>query len=153
MSEGHRINVAKRSSTMYLGLISLTQEVTAAARQAGVDPGLSELLKVRASQINGCAYCLRIHTEDALKHGESKDRLAVLPAWRDTSYFTPAERAALALTEALTILPNQQVPDDVVQQAREHLTQDQYIAVTWIVLTINTWNRISIASGYPVAPR
>lgn len=152
MTDTHRINVAKRSSSMYLGLISLTQEVTATARKSGVDPGLSELLKVRASQINGCAYCLRIHTADAMKAGESRDRLAVLSAWRETSFFTPEERAALALTEAITELPGRQVPEAVVKEAREHLTHDQYVAISWIVLTINTWNRISMLSAYPVGP-
>jgi AhpD family alkylhydroperoxidase len=152
MSESHRINVAKRSSSTYLGLVSLTQEVSAIARQAGLDPGLSELLKVRASQLNGCAYCLRIHTRDALKAGETTDRLAVLSAWRDSGYFNAAERAALALTEAITTLPNQRMPAAAVKEAKDHLTHDQYVAVTWIAMTINTWNRISMISGYPVEP-
>jgi alkylhydroperoxidase family enzyme len=87
-----------------------------------------------------------------LKAGETTDRLAVLSAWRDSGYFNAAERAALALTEAITTLPNQRMPAAAVKEAKDHLTHDQYVAVTWIAMTINTWNRISMISGYPVEP-
>jgi AhpD family alkylhydroperoxidase len=133
-------------------LAALDAEVTEQASAAGLDPRLVDLVKIRTSQINGCAYCLRLHTREALEHGEPAERLAVLPAWRETEYFSAQERAALALAEAVTLVSEGQVPDEVYEQAALHLSDAQIAAVSWVAVVINSFNRVAITSRYPVAP-
>ena len=111
-----------------------------------------ELVKIRVSQLNGCAFCLRMHTRDALKAGEVPDRLAVLPTWRETEYFSAQERAALNLSEAITLIASDHVPDDVYSAAAAHLSEAQIAAVSWIAIVMNAFNRVAIASRYVVAP-
>ncbi|TCO54918.1 carboxymuconolactone decarboxylase family protein [Actinocrispum wychmicini] len=141
-----RINIygfAKASKALF----ALAEEVTQAGNAAGVDQSLFELVKIRASQINGCALCLDMHTTDALKLGENARRIFLLDAWRETDLFTEQERAALELTEVLTRLPdNQDVPDDVYDRAVNVFTEDQYRAVVWMVMVINGYNRIGVPS-------
>lgn len=120
------------------------------ASNNGLDHKLYELIKTRASQINGCAYCLNMHTRDAMKTGESTQRLVLLNAWRETELFTPKERAALALVEAVTLVAVGQVPDEVYKQAAEHLTEKELIAVVMATVTINSWNRIAITCRTPL---
>ncbi|MBD8506159.1 carboxymuconolactone decarboxylase family protein [Hoyosella sp. G463] len=151
MSENHRVDVADPSSGTYLGLISLNQEVSTIARQSGIPHGLTELLKIRVSQINGCVHALQHHSAEAVEAGEDRDRLAVLALWRRSGMFTSLERAALSLAEAITELPDQDVPAKVVREARMVLSHDQFVAVSWIAVMINSWNRISMISGRPVA--
>jgi AhpD family alkylhydroperoxidase len=115
-------------------------------RHSGIDPGLHELLKIRASQINGCAYCIDMHTKDARAHGESEQRIYALPAWRETPFFTARERAALALTEAITLVHDGQVPDDVYAEAARHFEEPELAAVIWAATVINGWNRVAITS-------
>ncbi|MBN4925733.1 carboxymuconolactone decarboxylase family protein [Hoyosella rhizosphaerae] len=151
MNDSQRVDVAEPSSGTYLGLISLNQEVTTIARQSGIPQGLAELLKIRASQMNGCIHSLQVHTAESTQSGEDRDRLAVLPVWRRSSLFSPLERAALALTEAITALPGQDVPPAIIREARTVLTHDQFVAVSWIAVMINSWNRLSMISGRPVS--
>jgi AhpD family alkylhydroperoxidase len=126
-------------------------EVEKAAAAAGLDSKLIELVKIRGSQLNGCAYCLDLHTKDALKLGEDQRRLFVLSAWRETELFTEQERAALALTEAITKLSEtQEVPDDVYDEATSVLTEKQYQAVAWEAVMINIWNRLAATSHKPL---
>ena len=120
--------------------------------EAGLDLKLIELLNVRISQINGCAYCLDMHVTDAIKGGESTQRLAVLPAWRDTAVFEDQERAALALAENITDLPAPRTRELEDAYAREHLTDEQYSAVSWLAIAMNAFNRVSITSQHPVRP-
>ena len=131
----------------YKAMVALDGQAETAFEAAGLDPLLGELVKVRVSQLNGCAFCLRMHTRDAIERGETTDRLAVVAAWWESQYFTPQEQAALALAEDVTRLP---VP------ARDRdlsaLSDEQVSAVTWLVVVMNAWNRIAIASHYPVAP-
>jgi AhpD family alkylhydroperoxidase len=125
-------------------LQALAEEVTKAAIGTGLERRLLELVKVRASQINGCAVCLNMHSTDAVKQGEDPQRLFLLDAWRKTAVFTEQERAALELTEALTRLPQTQgIPDDVYQRATKALDQAQYPAVVWMVVVINGFNRVT----------
>jgi AhpD family alkylhydroperoxidase len=147
-----RVNLGKASPEAYKTVIALDRLAKAAAAEAGLAEGLTHLLKLRASQINQCAYCVRLHTADALKSGEPIERISVLPAWRETSYFTPQERSALALTEAVTLIAEGQVPDEVYREAAEHLSPAEIGAVEWIAVVINAWNRIAIPSRYEVAP-
>lgn len=139
----------------YEALLAAGKEAGIAAVASGLEPRLIELVRIRSSQLNGCGYCLRLHTRDAIGHGESADRLAVIPAWRDTTYFTPVERAALAIAEKVTFIADLQnrrrgVEDSDLDQAA--LTAEQRAAVTWLAIVINAFNRIAIVSEYDVAP-
>ena len=139
---------------LYQAMANLQAEVNKAGANAGLDPKLLELVKTRASQINGCAYCLDMHSRDALELGESPRRLFVLDGWRETDLFTEQEQAALALTEAMTKLSaTQTVPDDVYEEAARVFTEDQYRAVAWEVIAINSWNRMTITSHTPLPKR
>jgi AhpD family alkylhydroperoxidase len=128
---------------------ALEAAVHHACRDAGVDARLYELVKIRASQINGCAFCLDMHTNDARAAGESEQRIYTLSAWRETSFYTEPERAALALTEELTLVSEHGVRDEVFEQARKHFDDQQVAALVWAVVAINAWNRMAIATGSP----
>jgi len=110
----------------------------------GLEHPLLELVKVRASQINGCACCLDMHTQDARAAGESEQRLYALPAWREAPFFTARERAALAWAEAVTLVAGG-VPDAAYEEARRHFTERELIDLTWAVVAINGWNRLNVA--------
>jgi AhpD family alkylhydroperoxidase len=140
----------KQHPVVWRALNGLGLKVREAAEAAGIDRRTIELLYVRTSQINGCAYCLDMHVGDAVKAGETPQRLAVLPAWRDTALFTAKERAALALTESITELPDHRTSEHAEAYAREHLTADEFSAVSWLAITINAFNRVSIISHHPV---
>ena len=114
--------------------------------ESGLDKILFELIKTRASQINGCAYCINMHVRDAMKIGETSQRLFLLDAWRETTLFTEKERAVLALTEAMTLIANNLVSDTVFDDAKKHLTDKEMAAVMMTIVTINGWNRIAITS-------
>jgi AhpD family alkylhydroperoxidase len=137
-----RINVLQVEPGAYKAMRGLEDYV----RASGLDPRLYELVKIRASQINGCAYCLNMHTRDARKLGETEQRLYLLNAWRETESFTPKERAALALTEAVTLVSQTHVPDDVYEEAREHFDEKELAALVMAIVVINGWNRIAITS-------
>ncbi|RKW71982.1 carboxymuconolactone decarboxylase family protein [Galactobacter caseinivorans] len=146
------VNLGKASPANYEGLVALDATAHAGAVEAGLDPLLIELVKIRASQINGCAFCLRLHSRDALAKGESPDRLAVLPAWWESQYFNEQEQAALALAEGLTTISAGRNDAHGTVDADATLTPAQIAAVSWLVIVINAWNRVAIASHYPVAP-
>lgn len=142
------VNLSKQHPTTYRQLLALSELAETAVLESGLDALLAELVKIRVSQINGCAFCLRMHTREAITKGETTDRLAVLAAWWESQYFTPQEQAALALAEQVTELP---VPartdwDD------GSLTDAQVSAVSWLAIVMNSWNRVAISSHYPVAP-
>jgi AhpD family alkylhydroperoxidase len=115
------------------------------ARGCGLEPALLELVKFRASQINGCAYCIDMHTKDARAHGETEQRLYALSAWRETPFFTERERAALAWTEAVTQVAYTHVPDDLYELARRHFNEKELVDLTLAVVAINGWNRMAIS--------
>ncbi|MEU2429060.1 carboxymuconolactone decarboxylase family protein [Streptomyces sp. NPDC007861] len=150
MTDTHRVNIGKQHPAAYKALIALSTEVESKAAAAGLDPLLVELLKIRTSQINGCAYCLRMHTRDAVKKGESPDRIAVLPAWGETGYFSETDRAALRLTEAITRVWDGHVSDEDYNAAAAVLTGEQVSAVSWLATVMNAFNRVAITSRYPV---
>ena len=114
-------------------------------RGSGLERPLLELIKVRASQINGCAYCLDMHTKDARVAGESEQRLYALSAWRETPFYTERERAALAWTEAVTLVGEMHVPDEVYEETRLAFSERELVDLTMAVVTINAWNRLSVA--------
>jgi len=120
----------------------------AVARRSSLEPALLELVKVRASQINGCGFCLDMHTKDARASGETEQRLYLLGAWREANVYSDRERAALAWTEAVTKLEHQDVPDAVYERARAEFTEEELVALTLAIVQINGWNRLSIAFRY-----
>ena len=142
------MDIGKIHPGVYRQMMKLDADVTAALEAAGVPPVLVELVKIRVSQMNGCAFCLRLHTRSAIARGETADRLAVVAAWWESQYFTGPEQAALALAEQVTTLqvPERRTWDD------GSLTQEQASALTWLATAMNAWNRIAISSHYPVAP-
>ncbi len=111
----------------------------------GLDPALLELVKLRASQINGCAYCIDMHTKDARAHGEHEQRLYALDAWRETPFYSERERAALAWTEAVTLIAEGHVPDAVYESVRQQFTEQELVDLTLAVVAINGWNRLAIS--------
>ncbi|MBX4170075.1 MULTISPECIES: carboxymuconolactone decarboxylase family protein [Rhodococcus] len=141
------INLGKQHPAAYKNVLALNKEVEEAVSQAGLDAKLAELVKIRTSQLNGCAFCLRMHTRDALEKGETTDRLAVVAAWWESQYFTDQERAALALAEEVTrpMEPGRHEWDNGA------LSDEQVSAVTWLAIVMNAWNRIAVRSHYPVA--
>jgi AhpD family alkylhydroperoxidase len=116
---------------------------------SGLEHGLLELVKMRASQINGCAYCLDMHSKDARAAGETEQRLYLLDAWREAPMYSPRERAALEWTEAVTRLPGAEVPDAVYRSVREHFSEEELVKLTFAVVAINGWNRLNIAFRVP----
>ncbi|MEV6005646.1 carboxymuconolactone decarboxylase family protein [Streptomyces sp. NPDC051976] len=138
----HRLDLASAAPKVFKALIGFD-----VASRAGLDPILVELVQTRASQINGCAYCLFMHTKDARKRGESEERLYLLATWREAAHFyTAKEQAALALTEAVTLISHDGVPDDVYARAAEHFDDAELAQLLGLILTINTWNRIALTS-------
>jgi AhpD family alkylhydroperoxidase len=115
-------------------------------RQAGFDHKLLNLVRMRASQINGCAYCLDMHSKDARANGETEQRLYGLDAWRETPYYSARERAALEWTEALTLVSGTHVPDDVYERVREQFPEDELVHLSLAIVAINGWNRLNIAA-------
>ncbi len=111
-----------------------------------LDKKVKELIKIRASQINSCAFCIDMHTKDARRMGETEQRIYALNAWRETPFFTPEERAVLALTEAITLVADTHVPDDVYNEVRKYYNEKQTADIIMAIVTINAWNRIGVST-------
>ncbi|HWT99024.1 MAG TPA: carboxymuconolactone decarboxylase family protein [Terriglobales bacterium] len=135
-----RMNYYKASPESINAVMELEKHVVA----SGLEPSLIELVKTRASQINGCAYCIHMHTADARKHGETEERLYLLNAWRESPLYTARERAALAWTEALTLIAETHAPDDTWEAVHAEFSEAEIVKLTVLIGTINTWNRIAI---------
>ena len=118
----------------------------------GLEPSLLELVKTRASQVNGCAYCIQMHTREARKAGETDERLHLLAAWRETGIYTPRERAALAWTEALTLLHEGHAPDAVYEEARAQFSEEELANLSLAIATINAWNRLAVGLRFVPKP-
>ncbi|MGY4311966.1 carboxymuconolactone decarboxylase family protein [Bradyrhizobium sp. JR3.5] len=114
-------------------------------QSSGLEQSLIELVRTRASQINGCAFCINMHTQDARKHGETEQRLYLLNAWREAPLYTDRERAALAWTEAVTLITETHAPDDVYEELRKHFSEAETVNLTILIGTINAWNRLAIS--------
>ncbi len=145
-----RINIGMEVPSMYKKLSSMEEELKELTLKAGINEGFVHLLKLKASQINKCAYCIRLHTKDALACKESIERISVIAAWEESDYFSSKEKACLSLVEAITLVSENQVPDEVYEKAKEVLTKEELIAVEWLALVINSWNRLAISSRYIV---
>lgn len=136
-----RIDLYKLSPDAYKAMLGLERYLN----QSTIEKKLLHLLKLRVSQINGCAYCLDMHWKDLQAEGETEQRMYSLDAWRETPYYTDRERAALAWAEAVTRVTEGHVPDEVYEQARQHFSEQELADLTLAVVAINGWNRISIA--------
>ena len=141
-----RVNYAKAFPEGVHAVLNLEKVI----RASGLEPSLLELVKIRASQINGCAYCLDMHSKDARAAGETEQRLYALSAWRETSFYTPRERAALAWTEAITNIQQGHAPDTVYEEVRKEFSETELVRLTLAIAQINTWNRIAI--GFRAEP-
>lgn len=136
-----RLDPSKAAPKAYQAMYGLEMYV----RKCGLEMPLLELVKTRASQLNACAYCIDMHTKDARAHGETEQRLYALSAWRETPFFTDRERAALAWTEAVTLVGESHVPDEVFEETRRHFSDEELVNLTMAIVTINGWNRLSVA--------
>jgi len=124
----------------------LDQAATKELDKAQIDPKLRELIRIRASQLNGCAYCIDMHTKDARAIGETEQRIYGLAAWAETPYFTARERAALAFTEAVTLLADTHVPDEAYQAVAAEFSSQEVAALVSLIVTINAWNAIGVST-------
>ncbi len=143
----------KSDAESWKALNAFSLKVKAAGTAAGLDFGLIELLNVRISQINGCAFCLDMHVRQALEAGESTQRIAVLSSWRETTLFSDLESAALSVAEAATTLPDSETRVAELAASRLVLSDEQFSAVQWIAIAMNAFNRVSILSQHPVRAR
>ncbi|MDQ0959622.1 AhpD family alkylhydroperoxidase [Streptomyces sp. B4I13] len=141
-----RVALKKITPDVSAAMGALHGAAVSAARDAKVEPEILELVRIRASQLNGCAFCLDMHTKDARAEGETEQRIYALNAWRETPFFTGRERAALALTEAVTLVHDGHVPDAVYAEAAEVFDEAQLAALIWAVTVINAYNRIAVAT-------
>jgi AhpD family alkylhydroperoxidase len=137
-----RLEGQKVAPAAYHAMLALEEYVRKSSR---LEPSLLELVRMRASQINGCAYCLDMHSKDARANGETEQRLYALNAWRETPFFTDRERAALAWTEAVTLVSQDHVPDSVYEEVRQRFSEEELVNLTLAVSTINVWNRLCIS--------
>lgn len=136
-----RLDFYKASPGAIKSVLALEEHIG----KSGLEKSLIELVRLRASQINSCAYCIDIHSADARKAGESERRLSTLPAWRETPFFSDRERAALAWTESLTLITDTHAPDEVWESVKPHFTDTEIADLTLLITAINTWNRFAIA--------
>ncbi|WP_043366626.1 carboxymuconolactone decarboxylase family protein [Belnapia sp. F-4-1] len=135
-----RLNYFAAAPKLLQAMMALEKAVIS----SGLEHGLIELVKTRASQINGCAFCIDMHTRDALKAGESPTRLFLLDAWREAPHYTDRERAALAWTEALTLVAETHAPDEAYEGLRFHFSDEEIVQLSVLIGTINAWNRLAI---------
>jgi AhpD family alkylhydroperoxidase len=137
-----RIDVSKYlGSTGVKALMGLQKEVD----DSGLEHSMIELVKIRASQLNGCAYCIDMHTKEARAAGETEQRIYGLSAWRETPFYSDRERAALEWTESLTLIGSTHVPDETFESVRKHFTEAELVSLTFAVIAINSWNRIAVS--------
>ncbi len=137
-----RFDISQSDPQAYQAMLGLETYI----HKCSLKPQLLHLLKVRASQINGCAFCIDIHTKESRADGESEQRLYALSAWAETPFFTPAERAALTLAEVVTHISEQAVPDAVYSEVCQHFSESEIMQILMTIVTINSWNRLAIAA-------
>jgi len=138
-----RLNYRAASPHVFQAMTNLQK----ASSDTSLDIVLQELIKIRVSQINGCAFCLDMHAKDLLKHGDNLNHIVLLNAWREAPVYTERQRAALALAEAVTLISEQGVPEEVYAEARKHFDEKEFMELILAINTINSWNRIAISTG------
>ncbi|WP_110588343.1 carboxymuconolactone decarboxylase family protein [Microbacterium suaedae] len=147
-----RVHLSRSAMSAYRSLEAFSKEVGRIASEYGVDDRLRELVQLHCSQLNGCAYCMRVHVERAQRTGVTMDELGQIPVWRDSGVFSDRERAALELAEAYTFIHRDGVSDEVYDRVGGILSEKEYVGVSWIAISINSFNRLAIAGRYPVPP-
>lgn len=153
MTEERRVHLSRSARPAYDALEAFSQTVGKLAAEAGIDDRLKELALIHSSQLNGCAYCVRIHVDRAVAAGISADEIAQLATWRESGVFSARERAALELAERYVFIHEEGLPDDVYDHVGGILSESEYVAISWLLVSINAFNRITIAGKYPVPPR
>jgi AhpD family alkylhydroperoxidase len=141
-----RVDFEAAAPGVYKAMAALDRAATRALDDAGIEPRLRELVRIRASQLNGCAYCIDMHSKDARKLGETEQRIYALPAWRETPFFTARERVALAFTESVTELASTHVPDADYEPVAREFSPAEAAALVGLLVAINAWNRIGVAT-------
>ncbi len=153
MSTERRVHLSRSARPAYDALEAFSQTVGTIAADAGIDARLRELVLIHASQLNGCAYCVRVHVDRGVAAGLTADDIAQLATWRESGIFTARERAALELAECYVFIHEEGVPDEVYDRVGGILSEKEYVAVSWLLISINAFNRLTIAGKYPVPPR
>ncbi len=153
MSDHHRVHLARAARPAYDALEAFAKTVGDLAAEAGIDARLRELALIHASQLNGCAYCVRVHSDRGVKAGLTVDVVAQLPVWRESGVFSERERAALELTESHVFIHDEGVSDEVYDRVGGILSEEEYVALSWLLVSINAFNRLAIAGRYPVPER
>ncbi|WP_460800506.1 carboxymuconolactone decarboxylase family protein [Microbacterium sp. GXF6406] len=148
-----RVHLSKTEPAAYEALDAFSRTVGEVCRANGIDDRLRELVMIHCSQLNGCAYCTRVHLDRATKAGIDIDTLMQIPVWRESGVFSERECAALELAEAFTFIHEGGVPDEVYNRVGSVFTEKEYAALSWACVSINAFNRIVIAGRYPVPPR
>jgi len=144
----HRIDIDQDAPDLYRAFLALDRAVG----ESALDPAIRELVRLRASQLNGCAYCVDMHTRDALAAGETDRRLFAVSAWRESPLFGERERAALELTEAVTLIAGRGSPDAAYEAAAEHFETEELAALLYAIVTINGWNRLAVSTHMVFEP-
>jgi len=148
-----RVHLSRSEPEAYKTLEAFTKAVHGIAKANGIDARLKEFVMLHVSQLNGCAFCVRIHVDRAITAGVTVDEIGQLPTWRDSGVFSDRERAGLELAEAFTFIHRGGIPDDVYNRVGGVLSEKEYVALSWICVSINAFNRVAIAGRYPVPPR
>jgi len=148
-----RVHLSRSEPEAYKTLEAFTKAVHEIAKANGIDLRLKEFVMLHISQLNGCAFCVRVHVDRATAAGVTVDEISQLPTWRDSGVFSERERAGLELAEAFTFIHRGGIPDDVYDRVGGVLTEKEYVALSWICVSINAFNRVAIAGRYPVPPR
>lgn len=153
MTHEPRVHLSRSARDAYSALDAFSKTVGGIVKAAGIEPRLAELVQIHASQLNGCAYCVRIHVDRAVAAGVDSDVLTQIATWRDSGVFTEREQAGLELAEAFTFIHDGGIPDDVYNRVGGILSEQEYVALSWLLVSINSFNRIAVAGRYPVRPR
>ncbi|MAP64811.1 MAG: carboxymuconolactone decarboxylase family protein [Microbacterium sp.] len=153
MSEESRVHLSRSAPAAYEALAAFSKTAGHLAREAGIDPRMAEIVQIHVSQRNGCAYCVRVHVDRAVKVGLDADTIAQIPTWRESGVFSERERAALELAESFVYIHDGGVSDEVYDRVGGVLAEEEYVALSWLLVSINAFNRVAIAGRYPVRAR
>ncbi len=153
MTEERRVHLSRSAPQAYKALSAFSKTVGTMAAEGGIDARLKELVQIHTSQLNGCAFCVRVHVERALAAGLAADVIAQLPVWRESGVFSEREQAGLELADAFALIHEEGIPDEVYNRVGTILSEQEYVALSWILVSINAFNRIAIAGRYSVPPR
>lgn len=153
MTEERRVHLSRSARPAYDALEAFSQTVGEIAQEAGIDARLKEIALIHSSQLNGCAYCVRVHVDRAVAAGLTADEIGQIATWRDSGVFTARERAALLLAERYVRIHEAGIPDDVYDHVGGILSEAEYVALSWLLVSINAFNRVTIAGKYPVPRR